>query len=904
MLSSSSPSRKPSFRSTKTTSTAQLSPLQRSRSSRDIATLASISSHPSPSSPGKTRGRRTVPANYSSPTKATKSSPKLPSSSLTRSTVVRPPSPHPSNSNSKYLYANSRIPTPTPTPSSDSKPRSPQPPNTHRRTHSDHSPIPRRNSGSGPSNPIRRSYMELLTILPMFSSSSSSVLTSATSSHLSPPRTTSSPSSLGIGVGLGSPADASSPSPTSLHTRPRVPSRTQLRHASAARRLSAEGLRPIVRPAPAPLGKDESILPDDPRDISNVPTTTAITTTAIPSSDSHPAPNKDLHEDSKKGVSFESWTGLRSRSHLHSRSDSNSTSKELHLRNLGEDYHGRKRKQLDTAPDVSSTPPPYLPKTLEFAEVGLVAESANMETLMGNREILGASFMTPQSILDKMDDSDNYYHVWVAVKLALEEVSYQEHGLEAVAKLAFTKLVSTSFHYIPEHKAISLMDAIRFQLIELGVALNGCLNRDVPHYTFVDPRRLMDPQGMDIILDQAVEIIEGLEKKGLSKDRIYISIPATETGLAIAKKLKEKHGIKTNLTLVSNLVQAAACAEAGAAVITMPVDKILTVHELHNCLEYDEMSPHPGWQAIKSTACYMKYHRLETRVIGSGWRSFEELEHCSSFSAICLSDKQVVPARWHRMRINRPPGPSSHIASLAHSTPYPPSKFRHDERGFRYISHIESSEARNQCAGILYAGMKNWQDAAERLQNVICREIERQLYLWIKSPSVKEGVQWGDDETEPPLSPRTSMMVDVEQYERSRFSRSQSVQRWGESASAFTSAAAAAVANGRYVEVRKQTQKKVQDQDKDQQVQIEFPRKEKHSTLSSEWDEWDDEELDERVLLYERGDSLDPFTSNTGSVPSSPCWTDADTFENETEHENGSSSSSSSDDGNDMILIV
>ncbi|KAL5497855.1 hypothetical protein ACEPAH_2786 [Sanghuangporus vaninii] len=870
----SSPSRKLSFKSTNTTSTAQKSPLQRTRSLRDIASLASLSSRPSPSSPGKGRGCRTVPANYSSPMKATKSSPKSHSSSLTRSTSVRPPSPHPSKGNSKYLYTVSRIPTPTPVSSSESNPRSPQPPDTNRRANSNHSPTPRRGSGSGPSNPVRRSYEELLSILPTFSSSPSPGLTSATSSHPSPPRTTPSPSNLGDGVGLGSPP-AASLSPASSHTRPRVPSRTHLRHASAARRLSAEGLLPIIRPAPAPLGKDENILPDDPRDISNIPTTTSTTTTTTPS---HPTPNKDPHEDSKKGVNSESRTGLRSRSHLHSRSDSKSTSKGIHLRKLGEDYHGLKRKQIDPAPDVSSAPPPYLSKTLEFSEIGLMAESANMGTLMGNRQILRASFMTPQSILDKLDDSDNYYHVWVAVKLALEEVSYQKHGLEAVAKLAFTKL-----------------------LIELGAALNGCLNCDVPHYTFVDPRKLMDPEGMDIILDQAIAVVEGLEEKELSRDRIYISIPATETGLMIAKKLKEKHGIKTNLTLVSNLVQAAACAEAGAAVINMPVDKILTVHELHNCLEYDEMSPHPGWQAIKSTACYMKYHKLETRVIGSGWRSFEELEHCSSFAAICLSDKQVVPARWHRMRINRPPGPSSHIASLACSNPYPPSKFKHDERGFRYISYIESSEARNQCAGILYAGMKGWQDACARLQNVIFREIERQLYLWIKSPSEREGVQWDDDETEPPLSPRTSMMVDLEQYERSRLSRSQSVQRWGESvSSAFASAAA--VANDRYVEVRKQTQKKVQPQDRE--VQIEFPRKEKHSTLSSEWDEWDDGELDERVRRYERGDSLDPVTSSTGSVPPSPSWTDADTFENENEHENGDSSSSSSDDENDMILIL
>ena len=63
-------------------------------------------------------------------------------------------------------------------------------------------------------------------------------------------------------------------------------------------------------------------------------------------------------------------------------------------------------------------------------------------------------------------------------------------------------------------------------MIELGAALNGCLNvsSSFPHYTFVDPRKLMHPDGMQSVLDQAVTVVEGLEKEGLTREKIYISV--------------------------------------------------------------------------------------------------------------------------------------------------------------------------------------------------------------------------------------------------------------------------------------------------------------------------------------------------------------------------------------------
>ena len=66
--------------------------------------------------------------------------------------------------------------------------------------------------------------------------------------------------------------------------------------------------------------------------------------------------------------------------------------------------------------------------------------------------------------------------------------------------------------------------------------------------------------------------------------------------MAIAKKLKEVHSIKTNLTFVSNLAQASICASvAGAAAVAMPVDKVRVIPGLFSlekiCEKVNEFIP-------------------------------------------------------------------------------------------------------------------------------------------------------------------------------------------------------------------------------------------------------------------------------------------------------------------------
>jgi hypothetical protein len=51
-------------------------------------------------------------------------------------------------------------------------------------------------------------------------------------------------------------------------------------------------------------------------------------------------------------------------------------------------------------------------------------------------------------------------------------------------------------------------------------------------------------------------------------------IPATESGIEAAARLKREDGINVNLTFVSGVIHATACAQSGAVAVTLPIAKV------------------------------------------------------------------------------------------------------------------------------------------------------------------------------------------------------------------------------------------------------------------------------------------------------------------------------------------
>lgn len=51
-------------------------------------------------------------------------------------------------------------------------------------------------------------------------------------------------------------------------------------------------------------------------------------------------------------------------------------------------------------------------------------------------------------------------------------------------------------------------------------------------------------------------------------------IPATESGIEAAARLQREDGINVNLTFVSGVIHATACAQSGAVAVTIPIAKV------------------------------------------------------------------------------------------------------------------------------------------------------------------------------------------------------------------------------------------------------------------------------------------------------------------------------------------
>lgn len=80
-----------------------------------------------------------------------------------------------------------------------------------------------------------------------------------------------------------------------------------------------------------------------------------------------------------------------------------------------------------------------------------------------------------------------------------------------------------------------------------------------------------------------------------------IQIPATESGIEAAARLQREDGINVNLTSVSGVMHAAACAQSGAVALTLPIAKvsffflrICFVLGLHITRTRKMFTPHPS----------------------------------------------------------------------------------------------------------------------------------------------------------------------------------------------------------------------------------------------------------------------------------------------------------------------
>lgn len=156
--------------------------------------------------------------------------------------------------------------------------------------------------------------------------------------------------------------------------------------------------------------------------------------------------------------------------------------------------------------------------------------------------------------------------------------------------------------------------------------------------TEVDARLSFDT---DATVAKALEIIKFYEEEGISKDRVLIKIASTWEGIQAAKILQAEHQINCNLTLLFSKVQAVACAEAGAFLISPFVGRILDWYKANTKDEAKVKSfvgaADPGVVSVKAIYNYYKKFGYSTIVMGASFRNVEEIKSLAGVDYLTIS---------------------------------------------------------------------------------------------------------------------------------------------------------------------------------------------------------------------------------------------------------------------------
>ncbi|MGC7403530.1 transaldolase [Pandoraea pneumonica] len=188
--------------------------------------------------------------------------------------------------------------------------------------------------------------------------------------------------------------------------------------------------------------------------------------------------------------------------------------------------------------------------------------------------------------------------------------------LGAVQKDAYKPILT---RVVGEHRAETTDEIIDRLLIAFGREILDIVPGRVS--TEVDARLSFDTAGT---VARARKIIAMYEAEGIERNRVLIKIASTWEGIRAAEIL-QRDNIRCNMTLLFSLVQAAACAEAGAQLISPFVGRIYDWYKKSAGAKWDEAANagdnDPGVQSVAAIYRYYKHFGYDTEVMGASFRS-------------------------------------------------------------------------------------------------------------------------------------------------------------------------------------------------------------------------------------------------------------------------------------------
>lgn len=206
--------------------------------------------------------------------------------------------------------------------------------------------------------------------------------------------------------------------------------------------------------------------------------------------------------------------------------------------------------------------------------------------------------------------------------------------LKAAAMADYAETIDAAIEYakgITDDYKQQLTEASDYLSVLIGIKLLTVIPGRVS--TEVDARLSFDTEEM---VKKAIKLISLYEQNGINKSRILIKIASTWEGIKAAEIL-ERQGINCNLTLLFSFVQARACAEVGAFLISPFVGRILDWYKKSTDLDAYKASEDPGVISVTAIYNYYKKHNYQTVVMGASFRNVGEILELAGCDRLTIS---------------------------------------------------------------------------------------------------------------------------------------------------------------------------------------------------------------------------------------------------------------------------
>jgi transaldolase len=211
--------------------------------------------------------------------------------------------------------------------------------------------------------------------------------------------------------------------------------------------------------------------------------------------------------------------------------------------------------------------------------------------------------------------------------------------------------------------------------------------------TEVDARLSFDTQKT---IAKAHQLIALYQACGIERERVLIKIASTWEGVRAAEVL-QREGIRCNMTLLFSLPQAAACAEAGAQLISPFVGRIYDWYKKSAGADWNEArdggANDPGVQSVRKIYAYYKKFGYRTEVMGASFRSAGQILELAGCDLLTISPELLRTLHDSQDKVERKLSPER-------AKEAPIERIGTDEATFRWLLNEDAMATEKLAEGI------------------------------------------------------------------------------------------------------------------------------------------------------------------------------------------------------------